>query len=66
MNKYAAYAIAWISTALVICAGIYFTHDMRCLWFIIVPSFLTVSGDIMEIDNNEKTSGEKDNQKEEG
>ena len=30
----------WGSTALAIVAALYFTNDMRCLWFLLVPIFL--------------------------
>lgn len=36
-----AWAI-WFSTALAVGAGLYFTHDMRCLWFMIIPAFMSI------------------------
>ena len=30
----------WLSSALAIAVAIYFTHDMRCLWFLFIPTFV--------------------------
>ena len=30
----------WGSAALAIAAALYFTHDIRCLWFLLVPMFM--------------------------
>ena len=32
----------WFSTALAVGAGLYFTHDMRCLWFMIIPALMSL------------------------
>lgn len=31
----------WGSTATVIGIALYYTHDMRCLWFLLVPLFIS-------------------------
>lgn len=37
-----AVAFIWIASALAIIAGLYFTKDMRCLWFLIIPACVRV------------------------
>lgn len=39
----------WGSTAIAIGMAIYYTHDMRCLWFLLIPSFISFR-------NNDKES----------
>ena len=31
----------WGSTAIAIAIAIYFTHDMRCLWFLLIPACMS-------------------------
>lgn len=31
----------WLSSALAIAVAIYFTHDMRCLWFLLIPASIS-------------------------
>lgn len=38
-----AYALVWLSVALAVVAGLYFTKDIRCLWFLVLPLFISVS-----------------------
>lgn len=35
-------SMIWISVAAAIIAGLYYTHDIKCLWFLIVPLFTKV------------------------
>ena len=35
----------WGSTAIAIAVAIYFTHDMRCLWFLLIPAFMRFRSD---------------------
>ena len=35
----------WGSTALAVSVGIYFTNDMRCLWFMIIPMLMRIKSD---------------------
>ena len=37
-----AVAFIWIASALAIIAGLYFTKDMRCLWFLLIPACVGV------------------------
>lgn len=34
--------IIWVSVASAVIAGLYYTHDIKCLWFLIVPLFTRV------------------------
>lgn len=38
MMAYLAYAIAWMSTAAAVVAGVYFTHSAWCLWAFLLPA----------------------------
>ena len=39
----------WGSAALAIAAALYFTHDIRCLWFLLIPTFMEIrTGDNKE------------------
>lgn len=46
MNNYKYFAISvasvWFSSALAISASLYFTRDMRSLWFLIVPMLVNI------------------------
>ena len=36
----------WLSTSIAISVGLYYTKDIRCLWFLLIPSlncFVTTS-----------------------
>ena len=35
----------WGSTALAISIAIYYTHDMRCLWFLLIPAMMSFHKD---------------------
>lgn len=35
-------AMIWVSVASAIIAGLYYTHDIKCLWFLIIPLFIRV------------------------
>ena len=44
MKEYALTVWAvWLSSALAISAGLYFTHDIKCLWFLLIPACVKVS-----------------------
>ena len=34
--------VIWLSVSIAICVGIYFTHDINCLWFFIIPALIRV------------------------
>lgn len=43
-----AYISVWVCSCIAICVALYITKDMRCLWFLFLPSFVHVlekSGD---------------------
>ena len=35
----------WLSVSIAISVGLYFTHDMRCLWFLLIPAFISFTKD---------------------
>lgn len=37
-----AYAMVWVAVAAVVGAGIYMTHEWKCLLFMIIPLFVRV------------------------
>lgn len=45
----------WGSTAIAISVAIYYTHDMRCLWFLLIPTCMSVRA-------NDKEEGEERNE----
>lgn len=36
-------AAIWGSSAIAISVGLYYTHDIKCLWFLIIPSLMQVN-----------------------
>lgn len=42
---YFAYAMAWVSSAIAVSCGIYFTHSAWCLWALLIPALIKVSKD---------------------
>lgn len=44
----------WGSTAIAIAVALYYTHDIRCLWFLLIPMCMSVQ------DNN---NGESEDNK---
>lgn len=58
MKEYALTVWAvWLSSALAISAGLYFTHDIKCLWFLLIPACVRVS---MQKDKDEAESEDKE------
>jgi len=37
-----AYAMVWLSCSAAVSTAIYYTRDMKCLWFMIIPLFVSV------------------------
>ena len=35
----------WGSVAIAISVALYYTHDMRCLWFLLIPTLMSVHTD---------------------
>ena len=57
MNKYVwiAYGMMWLSVALAISVGIYFTQNIHCLWFFLIPMMMKVkSGSGNEAESEDK------------
>ena len=50
----------WLSSALAISVGLYFTHDIKCLWFLLIPACVRVS---MQKDNDETESEYKESER---
>ena len=50
-----AVAVMWFSTALAVSVGIYFTHVWQCLFFMFIPTFMSVKSksDDKKEDQNE-------------
>lgn len=42
MNKlfWIGYGLMWLSVGISISIGIYYTHDIKCLWFFIIPALI--------------------------
>lgn len=42
MNKgfFIAYSSMWFATALAVIAGLYYTHSIHCLWFMLIPTII--------------------------
>ena len=32
----------WVSVGIAISVGIYITHDIKCLWFFVIPALMEV------------------------
>lgn len=43
----------WGSTAVAIGIALYYTHDIRCLWFLLIPSLMS-----FQTDSNKKKDKE--------
>lgn len=54
---YLAYAAAWISTAVAVIAGMYFTHSAWCLLALILPACIKITYK----SKDDEESEEKDN-----
>ena len=53
---YLTVVLVWLSVALAVSAGLYFTCDIKCLWFMILPLFF---GMRMKDDNGEEKEAEE-------
>lgn len=51
-----AYAMMWFSVSIAVSVGLYFTRNIHCLWFLIIPSLVGVTRkeDDKDKDNKEK------------
>ena len=41
---YIAYGMMWLSMAIAVSVGIYYTHSIHCLWFMLIPTLMGVHG----------------------
>lgn len=39
---YIAYGLAWISTAIAVSVGLYYTKEATCLWGFVFPLFISL------------------------
>jgi hypothetical protein len=46
-----AYACAWISAAIAVVAGLYFTRNANCLWALFISAFISISGNEKNLTN---------------
>ena len=44
------YIVVWVSTALAVSVGVYFTHSIHCLWFMLIPTLVSIKS-TSSIDN---------------
>jgi len=42
---YIAYGMMWLSMAIAVSVGIYYTHSIHCLWFMLIPTLMGVHTD---------------------
>ena len=50
--------IIWGLSAVAISVGLYYTHDIRCLWFLLIPAFTNIS---FKSTSNEQMTENEDN-----
>lgn len=53
MNMWKSILAVWGSAAIAIGIAIYYTHDMRCLWFLLIPACISFR-------NNDRESEDKE------
>lgn len=46
----------WGSTAIAIGIALYYTHDMRCLWFLLIPACMSYQS---KSNNNEESENKE-------
>lgn len=49
-----AYAMVWLSVAIAVSVGIYFTRNIHCLWFLVVPLFVSMEHNKKDKDNKKQ------------
>ena len=47
-------ASIWITTGIAICIALYYTHDIRCLWFLLIPALIRIHAEDPESESDEK------------
>lgn len=56
-----AYAMMWVAVSVAVSIGLYFTKNFNCLWFLLIPSFVSLS---QKEDNKEASTEEEDSEEE--
>ena len=54
---YFAYAMMWVAVSVAVSIGLYFTRNIHCLWFLIIPLFVSVKHEPKD-DGKDKASTE--------
>ena len=36
-----AYAMVWVAVSVAVSVGLYFTRNIHCLWFLLIPLFVS-------------------------
>lgn len=49
-----AYAMMWLAVSVAVSIGLYFTRSIHCLWFLIIPLFVSMK-------HNEKDKADSEN-----
>ena len=49
-----AYAIMWIAVSVAVGIGLYFTRNIHCLWFLTIPSFVSLKDSVKDKKEKEK------------
>ena len=50
----------WGSTAIAIAIATYFTHDIRCLWFLLIPACMSFQSNDKAASEDKYTSEKKE------
>lgn len=53
-----AYAMMWVAVSVAVSIGLYFTRNIHCLWFLLIPSFVSVKHDSKD-EVNPNSEGEE-------
>lgn len=48
-----AYAMMWVAVSVAVSIGLYFTRNIHCLWFLIIPSLVSVKHDPKDNGNSD-------------
>ncbi len=56
MNKlfWLGYGLMWLSVSIAISIAIYFTHDIKCLWFFMIPALIKIKTGRSETESEDK------------
>lgn len=48
-----AYAMMWVAVSVAVSIGLYYTRNIHCLWFLIIPLFVSVKHDSKNKDSKD-------------